>query len=128
MKSEGEPEDEIAIVGLRASARIGATREERGRAQSLEISLHIVPECGFADAAEDLSKTVDYYVVSERVRDLAARGERVLIETLADEVASMVLAEFAAASVVVEVRKFVLADCHHVSARARRTRGEMRGA
>jgi phosphoglycolate phosphatase/dihydroneopterin aldolase len=45
-----------------------------------------------------------------------------LIETLADEVAGLIIAEFGALSVEVELRKFILPQTRHVAVRCARSK------
>lgn len=114
--------DLIEIDGLRVVAWIGATDSEQARPQALEVSLAIEPTTGFAEARDDLARTVDYHAVGERVRDLAAARPRRLIETLGEEIAALVLDEFAVGAVEVRVAKFILADTRAVAVRLRRSR------
>ncbi|MDG2123299.1 MAG: dihydroneopterin aldolase, partial [Verrucomicrobiales bacterium] len=100
--------------------RVGATEEERRRAQAVAVTLEMEIEGGLRGLGDDLGKTVDYFEVSEVVRDLAAEGERVLIETLAEEVADTVIERFGVVGIEVEVEKFVLVDAESVSVRLRR--------
>jgi len=53
---------------------------------------------------------VDYKAVSDDVRELAGEGERQLIETLAQEIASLILDRYSVQSVRVELEKFILPE------------------
>lgn len=101
-------EDSIQIQGLQASTRIGVPDEERARWQTVEIDLKVTPCVGFAELEDDLARTVDYHELSLKIRDLAAERPRKLIETLADELAASVLADYPLREVALTVRKFVL--------------------
>ncbi len=109
------PSDLITIQNLRVITRIGVPDSERGEPQELSLCIRMRPARPLSGLGDDISRTVDYYRVSQSVLKLAARGERRLIETLADEVATMLLADFELAEVNVEVRKFILPETEYVA-------------
>jgi FolB domain-containing protein len=108
---------EIIIDSLRVKTWIGVPDEERSGAQEIEIDLCIRPPRNFAEMQDDITLTVDYAAVCQRVSELAAERPRRLIETLAREIGEVVLSEFGAASVEVEIRKFILPETRHVGVR-----------
>ena len=108
---------EIIIDSLRVKTWIGVPDEERSGAQEVEIDLRIRPARNFAEMQDDIALTVDYAAVCQRVSELAAERPRRLIESLAREIGEVVLSEFGAASVVVEIRKFILPETRHVGVR-----------
>ncbi|MDX2080403.1 MAG: dihydroneopterin aldolase [Terrimicrobiaceae bacterium] len=114
--------NEIVIRGLRLSAHVGVPDEERAEAQELQVDLVIEPVTGFEDLGEEIGRTVDYDRLSRRVAAVAGERPRKLIETLAVDIAEATLAEFPAASVTVEIRKFILPATDHVAVRFRATR------
>lgn len=114
---------EILISGLRVRSNIGVPDEERAEIQELEFDLRIRTGLAFDQMEDTLSKTIDYARVCQRVSEIAAEKPRNLIETLADEVAGKVLAEFDAASVELELRKYILQETRHVAVRCTRVRG-----
>ncbi len=74
-------DDRIEVLGLRVVARHGVLPEERERAQPFEIDLEIEADLSEAARHDDLSKTVDYGSVVEKVTEArdheefrAARG------------------------------------------------------
>ncbi len=112
--------NEIRIDSLRVKTHIGVPHEERAAEQELEIDLRIEPGIVFSEMQDDISKTIDYALVCERIAELAAAKPRNLIETLAAEIAELVRDNFGARSVEVEVRKFILPQTRHVAVRCRR--------
>lgn len=120
-------EDAIVISGLAVRARIGAHPAERRRAQRLSISLRVVPVGGFHRIPDDLARTIDYAAVCAAVQREIARRPRKLIETLAGDLAAIVLAEFPARAVEIEVRKFILPKTDYVGVSIRRERGRGTG-
>jgi len=118
--------DLIEISGLEVMAQVGVPDEERAAAQKLEFDIVIFPEKGLAGLNDEIDNTVDYFAVSERVKEISAEKPRKLIETLAEEIAEALLAEFPLALIRVKIRKFILSDTKHVAveiARPRQTGG-----
>ena len=86
--------DLIRIVDLEVSSHIGVPDEERAQAQKLLISLEMsVDSFCQAAATDDLSLTVDYFDVTQRVKHFTAERPRKLLETLAEEIAADLLEE-----------------------------------
>jgi dihydroneopterin aldolase len=112
--------DRIRVNQLRITAFIGVSEEERRRAQSLEVDLDLVPAQAWNELEDELSGTIDYFAVSEAVRDLAASRPRRLIETLGHEIAVQLLANYPLREVEVTVRKFILSDTGSVEVVLRR--------
>jgi dihydroneopterin aldolase len=110
-------EDRIEVRCLEVDTRIGVPEEERAEPQRLRVSLEIVPETAFAALGDEIGRTVDYFEVAQRVKALAGERPRKLIETLADEIAELVLAGFAAREVRVTIEKCILPDTECVAVR-----------
>ena len=116
----------VQIRKLEVTAHVGVPDEERAEAQTLHLNLEIVPENDFAEMEDDIEKTVDYDAVARRITALAKERPRKLIETLADEVAGMVLSEFPAREVEVEIEKRILPNTECVTVRVTREKGSNR--
>lgn len=114
--------DQILISRLELSTRIGATEAERSKSQRVLASIVLEPVRSFAQLRDRLSLTVDYDAVAQAVKTYAAEGERTLIETLAEEIAALVLRRFAVNAVEVELQKFFLPDAEFTGVRLRRER------
>jgi phosphoglycolate phosphatase/dihydroneopterin aldolase len=114
--------DQILISRLELSTRIGATEAERSQPQRVLASIILEPTLGFSELRDRLARTVDYAAVAQTVKAHAAEGERTLIETLAEEIAALLLRRFVLAAVEVELRKFVLPDAEFTGVRLRRER------
>jgi len=114
--------DTILVKGLEVPLHIGVPDEERENPQVIKMHLELIPENGFSDLNDDIEKTVNYYDVSQRVKELAAERPRKLIETLAEEIAGMILREFAVVELVLEIEKFILPDTDFVGLRMQRSR------
>lgn len=114
--------DQILISRLELSTRVGATEAERSQPQRVLASIVLEPTLGFAELRDRLARTVDYDAVAQAVKACAASGERTLIETLAEEIAALLIRRFALAAVEIELRKFVLPDTEFTGVRIRRER------
>jgi dihydroneopterin aldolase len=102
--------DRIFIRGQRVSCHIGVPDEERASPQELLINTTVLP-CSSPDAGsldDDINKTIDYHTMFIRIGEVAKDHPRKLVETLAEDLAGMVIAEFPVSSVTIEIEKFVL--------------------
>jgi FolB domain-containing protein len=120
--------DTILIDSLELSTCIGVPDEERERPQRLTVNLAIEPVRSMDGMDDDFLYAVDYFEVSRRVQDLARAHERRLIETLATEIAEMILRDFAVRAVTVELRKYILPDTAFVAVKVHRHWGEAANA
>lgn len=112
----------IEIRRLRVVARVGVPDDELAVPQELRVSVTVSVALPFAEMADDLEKTLDYAALATGIQSLAAERPRRLIETLASDIASHVLACPAAAAVEVTVEKFILPDTDCVAVRMFRER------
>lgn len=109
--------NEIIIKSLAVNALIGALPEEKGKSQRLLIDITIEPDVPFSELNDTLGQTVDYAAVAEQTGLCAAAHHRDLIETLAVDIATMILKQFRARGVTVEIRKFILPHAEYVAVR-----------
>ena len=107
--------DKIIISDLAVFCRVGVPDEERAKPQRLLISLEMLRDLSTAAVSDDLTKTIDYYAVTRRVLGFGEGRSWKLIEALAADIANMVLNEFAADIVSVEVKKFIIPEARHVA-------------
>lgn len=117
------PNDEIRIEELELFALVGVSDEERAQPQRLTISLVLQPRNSFCDLGDDLARTVDYAAVCAELRRFVAGREAKLIETLANDMATHLIARFPIARVELELRKFVLPETRFVAVRVTRAVG-----
>lgn len=109
------PPDTIEIRRLQVSAHIGVPDEERAEAQTLWITVRLVPGQGFDGLADDIARTVDYHAVALEIQTLAASKPRNLIESLAVETADWLLGRHPLKSVAVTIEKHILPDTECVA-------------
>lgn len=112
----------IIISELEVFYRVGVPDEERAKPQRLLLSLEIGHDFSAAAESDDIKSTIDYYSVCERLRSFGEGREWKLIETLASDIAALILDDFKAAKVQVEVRKFIIPDTSYVAVKLARGR------
>lgn len=96
----------VVIDDLRLSLFIGVHAHEKRSRQEVSITVHMfVPESG-APPSDELADYVSYADIVDKLKVRAASTRHVnLVETLAEEVAALALADARVASAVVDVRK-----------------------
>ena len=96
--------DFIFIDDMRVDAHVGIFEREKIAPQTLEISLTFgVPDEAAQD--DDISKTIRYDAVIERIRAELAERHFNLLETLGEYVIGLLLNEFGAPWVKISVAK-----------------------
>ncbi len=112
--------DQIQIQDLEVSFRVGVSNNERVRPQRLTISVIMEMDATAAAQSDDVTKTVDYYLVSRRILALGEKKTWKLIETIAVDIAGLILGEFKPFAVTVELKKFIIPEARWVSIKIRR--------
>jgi len=112
--------DAITIEELEVHYRVGVPDAERAHPQRLLLTVVMEADTAGAAAGDDLAKTIDYYAVSRRLRRWGDERSWKLIETVAADIAALVLSEFGARRVTVEVKKFILPETRYVAVRITR--------
>ena len=106
----------IHIEQLELFARVGVPTSERSEPQRLILNITLWPK--IAELHDDIENTVNYSAVAECAKEFVGQHDYKLIETLSEETAAHLLAQFNLRKVEVEVRKFVLPDANYVSVTA----------
>ena len=112
--------DKIIISDLEVHYCVGVPDAERAQPQRLLVSLELGHDFSRAAATDDLAHTINYFAVAQRLQGYGQGRSWKLIETLAVELAEMVLRDYQATSVCVEVKKFILPDTRYVAVRVSR--------
>jgi 7,8-dihydroneopterin aldolase/epimerase/oxygenase len=97
--------DKIIIRDLRLHGIIGIEPEERERPQTILVNAIIYTDTRRAAATEDINHTVNYHAISQRISQHVADASPWLVEKLADDIARIVLTEFAVERVRIRVEK-----------------------
>lgn len=107
--ADGAALDLILIEGFTGETVIGIHDSELHRPQPLVIDVHAGLPRARACATDRIVDTIDYGVVAARLRRLLAEHRLTLLEAFAEQIATILLAEFGAHWVrvkVVKPRKF----------------------
>jgi dihydroneopterin aldolase len=75
--------DRITLRGIRASGRHGVSAQERANAQPFDVDLVLELDVEAASRADDITETVDYARLHERVVAVVADTSFALLERLA---------------------------------------------
>ena len=97
--------DIIFLHDLRVEAVIGIWEWERRIRQTVSIDLDLAADVAKAAATDDVADTLNYKLVAKRLQRLVGESDFRLVETLAENIAAVVLAEFDVAWVRVRVNK-----------------------
>jgi 7,8-dihydroneopterin aldolase/epimerase/oxygenase len=114
--------DQIIITDLEVHYRVGVPEAERQQPQRLLISVEMGHDFSRAIASDDLAQTIDYHAVAQRILRFGDDCQWKLIETVAADLARMVLDETRASQVTVEVKKFIIPQARHVAVKVTRVR------
>jgi dihydroneopterin aldolase len=86
--------DRIFLRGLEVECIIGFIEWERRIKQTVVIDLELPVDCRRASQTDEVADTLDYKKVAKRVIAFVETSEFKLVETLAQRLAVLVLAEF----------------------------------
>lgn len=115
--------DKIFLHGMKADTLIGVYEWERQQPQTLILDLDItLPER--ATANDDIGQTIHYGEVCEQVRQQLATRDFLLLESLAQYIADLILGDFGASWVRVRITKpGILPQVQQVGVEIERSRG-----
>ncbi len=85
--------DSITLNNIETWTRIGVPDAERSHPQRLLVSLELFCSLKLVAASDDLSKGIDYQVVTDAILELG-KSERKTAERFAEDIATMLLAKF----------------------------------
>ena len=100
--------DKLVIKDLVAECRIGIFEREQQTPQNVWIDLELTIDAVKAAASDDVNATIDYGRLVTTIKQHAQHKPFRLLETLAEELASLILKEFKPTQVVVRVKKRAL--------------------
>jgi 7,8-dihydroneopterin aldolase/epimerase/oxygenase len=101
---------------------VGVPDEERACPQRLLLTVEMGLDFSAAAQTDSIADTVDYFAVSQRLLNFGDGRNWKLVEKLAADICEMILSEFRAESVTVEVKKFPIQQVRHVSVSLTRCR------
>lgn len=97
--------DTIFLRDLRVRTIVGIWEWERRLPQVVSIDLDMATDIRRAAGTDQIEDTLDYKAVTGRIRDFVADSRFKLIETMAEEIAGIILKEFPVPWVRVAVHK-----------------------
>lgn len=100
-----KPGDTIFLYELRVETTIGVWDWERKIRQTVSIDLEMGADIKGAAENDDVDSTLNYKAVAKRVRQFVSESEYQLVETLAENIAGLVLEEFDVPWIQVRVSK-----------------------
>jgi dihydroneopterin aldolase len=86
--------DIIFLRGLQIETVIGIYDWERKIRQTVILDLEMATDIRKAAASDDIADTLDYKAVSKRLIGFVEASEFLLVETLAERIAQIVIGEF----------------------------------
>lgn len=92
--------DKILIRDLAVTTIVGTRPEERVTPRTVLFNLELLLDLAPAGNSDDLRKSVNYQEVAERLAELGRNSAFLLIETLAERAAKLILDEFPAVAAV----------------------------
>ena len=107
--------NQILIQGLTVQAHLGVPDEERAKPHRILMTVDMDHDFSSAIATDSVTKTIDYFQVSQRLMEFGKGRSWKLIEKLANDAGDMVLSEFQPATVTITVKKFVIPQAAYVS-------------
>src|SRR5262245_25493761 len=116
--------DKITINDLEVFYRVGVPDEERAKPQRLLLTLEIFHDFSSASKTDDLTLTIDYDAVCQRLIKFGDGTSWKLIESLAANIAETLIREFGMRTISVEVKKFVIPQAQYVSVSLTRSQPE----
>ncbi|WP_437558701.1 dihydroneopterin aldolase [Acidithiobacillus sulfuriphilus] len=97
--------DTLFVRELKVETRIGIYDWERQVKQTILIDLDVAADAAFAARSDKVESTVNYQTICQRLVAHVQDAEVELVETLAEQMAAIVLGEFHAPWVRVTVHK-----------------------
>ena len=98
--------DKIHINGISCLAHLGVPHEEREIPQEIQIDVVLTLDLKKAIHSDEVTSTVNYSGVVEKVQETVAERRFSLLETVAGRLCSAILTDTRIKSVQVRVRKF----------------------
>ncbi len=101
-------DDLLLISDLEAQCMLGVHEWERKEPQTIWIDLELSIDTTRASEPDDVKAALDYGRLVTVVRELAQASSYHLMETMAEEIAKLILKEFTTEFVLVRIKKRAL--------------------
>lgn len=86
--------DKIFISGLSVETIIGIYDWERTTKQKVVVDIEMATDISIAAKTENIESTLNYKAISKRIEQFLLDSSYQLIETMAEDLAAMVMSEF----------------------------------
>lgn len=103
--TRGTPTDTVFIRDLRVPTVVGIFDWERRIKQTVVLDLDMSADIQRAARSDRIEDTLDYKAVAKRVTQFVSAAQYQLVETLAEEIAGLIIREFRVAHVKVTLHK-----------------------
>ncbi len=113
--------DRLIIKDLMIEARVGIFEWEQQQPQKIWIDLELGIDAAKAAARDDMNAAVDYGRLVTAITQHLQRKTFKLVETVAEELATLVLKEFATPEVTIRVKKRSLPNIEYAAVELTRT-------
>ncbi|MBL1379516.1 dihydroneopterin aldolase [Zobellella iuensis] len=97
--------DKVFVQGLEVLTTIGVYEWEKGIRQKIRFDLEMGYDTKPAALGDDIGQALDYAALSRKVCAYAEQNHVELVETMAEHIAQLILAEFPVKSVRVRLTK-----------------------
>lgn len=114
--------DALIVQDIAVECRIGVFEWEQKTPQTIWIDVELVIDAARAAARDDVNAAIDYGRLVTMVREVAQQRSYALLETLAEEEASSILAEFGVSTVRLRVKKRALPGIGYAAVEIERQR------
>ena len=98
----------LSIQGLALECRLGVLEEERAKARTIWMNLELAIDASKVAERDDVREAIDYAALVASVKQLVEGKSYHLMETLAEDVAALILRRFQTPEVEVKVKKRAL--------------------
>ena len=100
--------DTLTICGLTAQCRLGVLESEQATPQEVQVDLELAIDAAKAAQRDEVNDAVDYARLVAVVKALVEGHAYRLMETMAEDIAALILREFPTPEVEVKVTKRAL--------------------
>ena len=115
--------DKIILTDLRIDTVIGIWDWEKRNPQTISIDLEMETDTKTASQSDSIEDALDYKAVSKRVQQFIQESQFNLIETVAENVAKIILEEFDVLWLQLRISKpFAIRDSRDISICIERTK------
>jgi FolB domain-containing protein len=97
--------DKVFVKNLVVPCKVGVTIEERLKKQNVVFDIEVFCDLSLAGTTDELSKSISYSEIQEKIINSVTRSEFKLLESAAEVVASLILKNPLCSKVTISVKK-----------------------